>query len=301
MPPAFIVVGLGELTWDLLPSGKQLGGAPANCAYVAHLLGSAAVVASRTGADSLGQEAVAQLTRTGLDASFVQRDSEHPTGIVRVRVDAHGEPTFAVNENSAWDYLAWTTEWATLAARADAVCFGTMAQRAPVARATISSFLQHTRPDALRVFDVNLRHTFFTPDMLAASLRQATVVKLNSDELTCVAGMLGTGTSGELDTARHLLNAFDLRLVAVTRGAGGSLLVTPTEAVEHAGLRVQVADTIGAGDAFTAALAYGCLRGAPLANISEAANLVGAWLASQTGATPPPDAQLLATVCRLLD
>ena len=300
MSAPFTVVGLGELIWDLLPSGKQLGGAPTNFAYVARLLGNAGVVASRVGDDQLGREAVARLGQMGLDASFMQRDAEHPTGTVGVTLDARGEPNFAVNEDSAWDYLEWTPRWQELAARADAVCFGTLGQRAPQARATMNSFLRHTCTGALRLFDVNLRHSFFTPDMLAAALRQATVVKLNSDELARVAAMLGTDTHGELATARHLLSAFDVRLVAVTRGAGGSLLVTHAEAVEHAGFHVRVADTIGAGDAFAAALAHGSLRGAPLADISTAANRLGAWLATQTGATPPPDAQLLADVRRLL-
>jgi fructokinase len=301
MTVAFTIVGLGELIWDLLPTGKQLGGAPTNFAYVARLLGHEAVVASRVGADQLGHEAVARLGQMKLDASFIQRDGAHPTGTVGVSLDARGEPTFAVNEDSAWDYLEWTPRWAQLAARADAVCFGTLGQRAPRARATINTFLAHTRPGALRVFDVNLRHSFFTPDMLAASLRQATVVKLNSDELARVAAMLAADARGEIETARYLLGTFPARLVAVTRGADGSLPVTKGEAVEHPGLRVRVADTIGAGDAFAAALAHGCLRGAPLVKISEAANRVGAWLAAQTGATPPPDARLLAAVRGLLD
>ena len=296
----YTVVGLGELIWDLLPKGKQLGGAPTNFAYGAHLLGDAAVVASRVGADALGREAAARLTQMGLDAAYLQRDAEHPTGTVGVTLDARGEAHFQLNEDSAWDYLEWTDEWQVLAVRADAVCYGTLGQRVAQARAIIHRFLAGTRTDALRLFDVNLRHSFFTPDMLAASFRHATACKLNSDELERVAAMLSTGTRGELDTARHLRAAFDLQLVAVTRGAGGSLLVTKEEAIEHAGFRVHVADTIGAGDAFAAALAHGLLRRAPLVNISEAANRMGAWLATQTGATPPADADLLAAVRGLL-
>jgi fructokinase len=298
--PAYTVVGLGELIWDLLPTGKQLGGAPANFAYGAHLLGDVAVVASRVGADALGREAAARLTQLGLDASYLQRDATHPTGTVGVTLDARGEPHFQMNEDSAWDYLEWTTEWQALAARADAVCFGTLGQRVDQARAIIHRFLASMRTDTLRIFDVNLRHAFFTPDMLAASFRHATICKLNSDELERVAAMLSTGTRGELDTARHLLAAFDLQLVAVTRGADGSLLVTKEEAIEHAGFRVRVADTIGAGDAFAATLAHGRLRRAPLVSVSEAANRMGAWLATQTGATPPADARLLADVRALL-
>jgi fructokinase len=300
MPATFTIVGLGELIWDLLPTGQQLGGAPANFAYGARLLGNAAVVASRVGADAWGQEARARLTEMGLDTSCLQQDDAHPTGTVGVRLDARGEPTFTVNQDSAWDYLEWTESWRALAARADAVCFGTLGQRSAQARATISSFLEHTRPGALRIFDVNLRHSFFTPDMLDASLRQATVVKLNSDELARVAAMAGLTARSERDIARHLLRSFALELVAITRGAHGSLLVTADETSEHPGLRVRVADTIGAGDAFTAALAHGHLHGARLDDISAAANRLGAWVVTQTGATPPPDAQLLAAVRDML-
>lgn len=282
----FSVVGLGELIWDLLPEGRQLGGAPTNFAYIAGLLGDAATVASRVGADELGREAVARLARMGVETRYLQRDAEHPTGTVGVRVDAQGEAHFSVNCNSAWDYLEWTREWAELAARADAVCFGTLGQRVADAADTIARFLAATRTTTLRIFDVNLRHTFFTSEMLARSLRLASVVKLNVDELARLAALLGLDERGETELARRLLRDFDLELVAVTRGARGSVLITRTQAVEHAGLAVRVADTIGAGDAFSAALAHYRLRGAPLEMISEAANRVGAWVATQVGATP---------------
>jgi fructokinase len=297
----FTIVGLGELIWDLLPTGRQLGGAPANCAYHAHLLGDRAIVASRVGADALGAEAAARLAQQGIETAFLQRDAEHPTGTVGVEIDAKGEPTFAVNQNSAWDYLAWTEAWATLAARADAVCFGTLGQRAPTARATILRFLAATRPGALRLFDVNLRHSFFTPDMLRRSLELATVVKLNRPELTQTAEMLGFDERAETDIARRLLTSFDLRLVAVTHGASGSLLVNASEASAHPGFRVQVADAIGAGDAFAAALAHGLLRGASLTRIGAAANRLGAWVASRVGATPPPEPELIAAVTQELN
>jgi fructokinase len=229
----------------------------------------------------------------------LQTDGEHPTGTVGVRIGAHGEPQFNVNENSAWDYLEWTPAWEELAGSAAAVCFGTLGQRRPEARATIERFLKATRLDALRLFDVNLRHSFFTPEMLARSLRLSTVVKLNAEELSTAASMLALRASGELETARELLRLFDLRLVAVTRGDAGSLLVTHEEADEHPGFRVEpVADTIGCGDAFAAALAHCLRRKAPLALSNEVANRVGSWLATQQGATPEAEH---ATVARLLE
>jgi fructokinase len=287
----FTVVGLGELIWDLLPAGRRLGGAPTNFAYVSRLLGGpgdTVVAASRVGRDALGREAIERLARAGLSTRYVQTDPTHPTGTVGVSVDARGEANFRVNQNSAWDYLEWTPDWEDLAARADAVCFGTLGQRAAEARACVLRFLGRTRPAALRVFDVNLRHSFFDARMLAASLALANVVKLGDDELPRVASMTGLGGRDERETAERLIRAFDLRLVALTRGARGSLLVTEEDTVEHPGYRVAVADTIGAGDAFAAALVNRLLRRAPTSEVSDAANRAGAWVATQTGATPEP-------------
>jgi fructokinase len=295
-PPA---VGLGELIWDLLPAGRRLGGAPSNFAYISRLLGADAAVATRVGRDALGREALERLERTGLSARYVQQDDEHPTGTVGVTIGAGGEPHFNVNENSAWDYLEWTREWGDLAAGAGLVCFGTLGQRHVKARETVARFLEATRPGALRLFDVNLRHSFFTPDMLARSLALATVVKLNAEELAAAASMLDLDASGELETARSLLRRFPPELVAVTRGARGSLLVTRDSADEHPGFPApRVADTIGCGDAFGAALAHCLRRGATLALTNVVANRLGAWVATQEGATPDADP---ATVARLLE
>jgi fructokinase len=294
-----LVVGLGELIWDMFPEGRRLGGAPSNFAYVSRLLGNAAAVASRVGRDALGEEAVKKLARAGLSTEYLQRDDAHPTGTVGVRIGANGEPHFNVNENSAWDYPEWTPGWEELAARAAVVCFGTLGQRRPEARETIKRFLEATGEDTLRLFDVNLRHSFFTPDLLARSLRLSTVVKLNAEELSAAGSMLSLRAAGELETARELLELFDLRLVAVTRGASGSLLVSRDEADEHPGHQAeQVADTIGCGDAFAAALAHCLRRGAPLPLSNEVANRVGSWLATQEGATPEADPE---TIARLLE
>jgi fructokinase len=297
MVKAPTVVGLGELIWDLLPAGRRLGGAPSNFAYISRLLGNDAVVASRVGSDALGAEAVARLSRAGVETAYIQFDAVHPTGIVGVEVGAGGEPRFNVNENSAWDYLEWTPLWEALAGRADVVCFGTLGQRNPQAHATITRLLDNTRPGTLRVFDVNLRHSFFTTEMLTRSLRLSDLVKLNAGELSAAAAMLDLRATGEREMAQALLERFGLALVAVTRGRGGSLLVSEEATAEHPGFSVRVVDMIGCGDAFAAALAHCRRRRAPLDLTNEIANRVGAWVATQPGATPEADAE---TIHRLL-
>jgi fructokinase len=299
--PVPVTVGLGELIWDFLPGGRQLGGAPTNFACMSRLLGNASVVASRIGDDALGRESLERLAGLGVSTEYLQVDPEHPTGTVGVRLDDGGEATFAMNENSAWDYLEWTSRWAELSLKADVVCFGTLGQRVEPARRTIFRFLEATRPGAVRVFDVNLRHTFFNAEMLERSLRLATIVKLNQPELSTLGRMLGLVADTEEKMARRLLDLFGLELVAITRGARGSLLVTADELSDHAGVRVQVKDTIGAGDAFVAALVHYYLRRAPLAVVSEAANRTGAWVATQAGATPVSDAGALPRLLGDLD
>jgi fructokinase len=282
----FRVAGLGELIWDLLPTGKRLGGAPSNFAHISALLGDEAVIASRVGNDQLGIEALTELREKGIPEHPVQRDVEHPTGTVGVSIGEHGEPNFLVNENSAWDYLEFTPTWQTLAAQMDAVCFGTLGQRNPKARETIMLFLEATRPECLRIFDVNLRHSFFTRPLLEESLRHSTIVKLNHEEILQVGDLLNSSTFSEAEIARLLLRRFKIELVAITRGPDGCALITKADFVEHPGFKANVVDTIGAGDAFTAMLVHLYLRDAPLQTMAEEANRIGAWITSQSGATP---------------
>jgi fructokinase len=282
----FTVVGVGELLWDLLPKGKQLGGAPANFAYMTSLLGDEGLVASRVGSDALGRSAARRLHRLGLKSSYLQVDSSHNTGTAKVEVDAAGQPTFKFGESVAWDFFQWTTEWHELAERADAVCFGSLAQRSPRSRSTVRAFLGAVGQRAVRVFDVNLRQPFYSEETLHESLRLTDIVKLNQDELPAVVKLLGHLFENEETSARWLRDKYKLKLVCVTRGAMGSLLASENETSRHAGCKVQVMDTVGAGDAFTAALLYHYLRRASLSTLNEAANRMGAWVASQTGAMP---------------
>jgi fructokinase len=293
----YCIVGLGELLWDLFPDGKQLGGAPANFAYCSSLLGDRGIAASRIGNDELGTEALEKLSGLGLETSFIQLDGAHATGTVNVRVDRKGEPTFEITNSVAWDFLAWEPSWQSLAKEADAVCFGSLAQRAPRTRETIRAFLAAVRPGTARIFDVNLRQSFYSEEVLSQSIQHADILKLNHEELPRVAKILGLAEGGSEEAcAKQFLDRYALKLVCVTRGACGSFLASRNETDQHPGFRVTVADAVGAGDAFTAALVHHFLRGSSLAAMNEAANRMGAWVASRAGATPPPEPDELERV-----
>jgi fructokinase len=292
----YTIVGLGELLWDILPSGEQLGGAPANFAYMSTLLGDCGVVASRVGTDALAYKALDLLRQARLMTSHVQLDECHPTGTAEVKLGDLGKPTFAITEGVAWDFMEWVAGWQTLAAQADAVCFGSLAQRSPQSRATIRRFLEAMRGDALTFFDVNLREPFYSAEVLSESLRLSRVVKLSDEELGIVMKLCGLKGVGDEDCARRLMGAYDLRMVCVTRGERGSLMVSGEKAVEHSGFKTEVADTVGAGDAFSAAVVHHCLRGAPLERISDAANRLGAWVVTRYGAMPAPEQNVLRAI-----
>lgn len=290
MTAKFTIIGLGELLWDLFPEGKQLGGAPANFAYMTSLLGDIGIVASRVGSDDLGGTARQRLESLRLATSYVQSDSIHPTGTVKVEVDPSGQPTFQIAQSVAWDFFEWSPEWRSLAESADAVCFGSLAQRSLQSRQTIRTFLTAVRPGTTRVFDVNLRQSFYSAQVLEESAQLADIIKVNHDELPVVAKLLGLPfIYDEMRAAQWLRAQYRSKLVCITRGAKGSLVVGEEESSEHPGYRVHVADTVGAGDAFTAALVYHYLRHASVSTLNEAANRMGAWVASETGATPAPD------------
>ena len=289
MRDSVLMVGLGEVLWDLLPTGKVLGGAPANFAYMANLLGNCGVVASCIGNDELGREAFNVLQGRALGTEYLQHDDRHATGTAEVVIAADGQPTFTIMDSVAWDYLQWTEAWQELSTRADVICFGTLAQRSPVSACTIDRFLRSAPVESLRILDVNLRQSYYSADVLNRSLNHAEIVKFNEQELPLVASVLGLASASENELARKMLEKFCLKLVCVTRGARGSLLVSREHESEHKGFRVKVVDTVGAGDAFTACMAHHYLRGGSLEEIGEAANRFASWVASQAGATPKLD------------
>lgn len=282
-----VLAGLGEALWDLLPNGEHFGGAPANVALHAAALGAEAWLVSAVGPDARGDAALARLDGAGVRRATVARLADRPTGVVRVSLDAAGHPVYDIAAESAWDYVPWSAAVQRLAQRAAAIAFGSLAQRSPVSRATIRRALAATRPSAWRLFDVNLRQSYYDAGVLTASLELANAVKLNEEELPVVARLCGLNEAPPLDQLRALCDRFGLRLAALTRGPCGALLVTPTEVRESAAPPTVVADTVGAGDAFTAALLVGVLAGRPLDEVSRRANALAAYVCSQPGATPP--------------
>ena len=283
----YFCIGLGEVLWDLLPGGRQLGGAPANFAYHAHALGAESLVVSRVGRDDLGRDLVEHLNALGLVTSGISVDPAAPTGIVSVTLDPTGQPTYTIHTDVAWDFLEAGPEVLRAAAGADAVCFGTLAQRHPVARDSIRRVLQATRPEALRIFDINLRQRFWSREVIVESLALANVLKLNDEELPILMDLLGWPCEDDQGLMARLAQRFDLRAVALTRGARGSLLWTADRSWNWPGSDLKVADTVGAGDSYTTALALGLLSGKSPEDILRIAHRVADFVCTQPGATPP--------------
>ncbi|MBV9341992.1 MAG: carbohydrate kinase [Acidobacteria bacterium] len=297
-PPT--VVGIGELLWDQLPSGRQLGGAPANFAYCSHLLGNRAVVASRVGRDRLGGDLRQALIAREMTDQFLETDSTYPTGTVQVELSGSGQPKFVITYPAAWDFFEWSEQWRGLAESADALCFGSLAQRSVESRSTIQKFLDSAPQGAFRIFDVNLRQTFYSPDVIISSLTHADALKLSHEELPTLGRLLGLRSLEPCLFCRELFERFPLQLVSITRGENGSLLIDPRGINEHRGFSVRVRDAVGAGDAFTAGLVDEFLRGGSLAAMNDLANRMGAWVASCSGAMPPvPSDGLRNTLARL--
>ena len=281
------ILGIGELLWDMLPEGPQLGGAPANYGVMASRLGDSAAILSRVGDDQLGKRALDVLTHYPVDCRHLQIDEHQPTGRVTVTLE-DGQPSYVIHQPVAWDFLAISEDWLRLAGNADAVCFGSLGQRSEPSRRTIQALVKATRPECVRIFDVNLRAPFYTAEIVRESLKLASVMKMNDLEVPLVLELLGLEPAASLRAgAEGLLTEFpELKLVAITRGGAGSLLVNREGWHKHPGIAIKVADTIGAGDAFTAAITHYLLRGASLAVINEAGNRWGSYIASHSGAMP---------------
>jgi fructokinase len=284
------VVGIGELLWDVFPDGRRVaGGAPFNFAFHCRQLGHAGTVVSRVGDDELGRELREEVRRLGMSDEFIQTDPERPTGTVEVTLDA-GQPSYRITEGVAWDAIAWTPEVAALAGEACAVCHGTLAQRAEMSSSTIQWFLFACRRgpggDALRVFDVNLRQHYYSREVVNQSLRRSRMVKLNADELATLTALFGW--PGTIDAER--VAAAGIPLVILTRGADGCTVYPERgEPLTMPAPPANVADTVGAGDAFTAAMVCLHLEGRPLPDCARFATHYAARVCEHRGATPTID------------
>ena len=282
----FVLVGLGEILWDMLPEGKQLGGAPTNFAYHAQALGGKGYVVSCVGNDELGGEILSVVEGIGLDKQYITIDENHPTGTVTIELDNEGKPNYIIHENVAWDFIPSTSGLMELAAKIDCVCFGSLCQRSEVSRETVRSFLGATKEKCLRIFDINLRQKFYSKEIVESMLELSNVLKLNDEELPVVTEMLGI-EGGQTKALSKLAARYGLRLIAITKGAEGSRLYTTGEDSNCEGVEPgKIADTVGAGDSFTAAIAMGLLRGDGLEEINNFANRLASFVCTQNGATP---------------
>ncbi|MGM9688827.1 MAG: carbohydrate kinase [Alloprevotella sp.] len=280
-----IVVGMGEALWDVLPSGKQIGGAPANFAFHAGQAGMDARVVSAVGTDALGTETLEALRGKQLNVDAVAR-VDFPTGVVNVTLGEQGVPQYEIIEHVAWDNMPFTPQLEALARETQAVCWGSLAQRSEVSAATILRFLD-TMPSGegrLKVFDINLRQQFYSLDIIEASAKRANVLKINDEELVIVSRLLRLGTTDVEQQCRALLTRYTLDMVVLTCGTNGSYVFTPDETYFRTTPQVEVADTVGAGDSFTATLVSDLLRGVPVSEAHEHAVRVAAYVCSQKGA-----------------
>ncbi len=285
-----VVVSLGEVLWDLFPDGARFGGAPANFACHAAALDTRVSMISAVGDDAKGREAVAILRGYGIDVSTIERVSDLSTGSVGIILDESGIPTFEIHESAAWDRIAWSSEMESMVIEADAIYFSTLVQRGEISREMTRRVLDAAKGSRIpRVLDVNLRQPFFDNALIRESVERCSILKISDSELFEVT--VACGVSGENDlegVLRALVDRYELDLVALTRGPDGALIVSSNETIDQAGTPVKVADTVGAGDAFTARLVVGILRGENLRFVAKEACENAAFVCSKEGAVPAP-------------
>lgn len=282
-----LVIGWGEALWDVLPSGKKMGGAPANFAYHVSQFGIDSIAVSALGDDELGRELLSKYEEAGLNVYMQTVDC--PTGTVQVTIDKKGIPNYDICQGVAWDNIAWTEEMEAIAKKATVVCFGSLAQRNSVSRDTIAKFLDcmPRDNDHMRVFDINLRQSYYSKELIDANLRSCDVLKINDEEIIVVKDLFAWTETDLKAIARRLLTEYDLRMVILTCGAEGSFVFSPSEESEMKTPKVEVRDTVGAGDSFTAAFIAAILKGCNIRKAHELAVNVSAYVCTQDGAMPP--------------
>ncbi len=287
-----IIVGMGEALWDVLPEGKKIGGAPANFAYHVSQFGLPNCVVSAIGDDKLGAEIIENFNAKGLQQLI--ETVPYPTGTVQVEIDQAGIPQYEIKENVAWDNIPYTARLENLAQRTRAVCFGSLAQRSVVSRTTINRFLDampHDN-DPLVVFDVNLRQGFYNKDILCNSMKRCNILKINDEELVTVSRMFGYPGIDLQDKCWILLGKYNLKMLILTCGINGSYVFTPGNVSFHPTPLVEVADTVGAGDSFTAAFISSILKGKTVPEAHKRAVETSAFVCTQQGAMPLLPAEL---------
>ena len=278
------VIGIGEALWDVLPEGKKLGGAPANFAYHARQFGLEGIAVSAIGHDALGEEIVEAFEEHRLPYHLAR--VEYPTGTVQVTLDAQGVPQYEIKTDVAWDNIPYDDELAALAADCQAVCFGSLAQRSEVSRSTIGAFLDAVPADCLKVFDINLRQQFYTQEVLEASFRRCDILKINDEELETVSRLYGTAGLSLEEKCWFIYERYSLQMLILTCGTKGSH-VFYAGGISYLGTpKVEVADTVGAGDSFTGAFIGSILQGKPVTTAHETAVKVSAYVCTQKGAMP---------------
>ncbi len=281
--PAYKIIGIGELLWDMLPAGRQLGGAPANFVYFCNMLGMQAWPVSAIGNDELGRESLLKLTQAGIDTRYIQILENKPTGTVDVKLDINAKPEYTINQNVAWDYIEFDEKLAQLAAQADAVCFGSLSQRNKLSRNCVMDFLKNTKNDCLRIFDINLRQNFYSEQIINDSLTLANVLKINDEELVVINNMFSIKGTHHL-CLEQLAREKSLDTVILTCGANGSIIYHDGQVNEHPGVNCTPVDTVGAGDSFTAVVAVGLLKQKTIEQINQQANKLAALVCENHGA-----------------
>ncbi|MCD8165262.1 MAG: carbohydrate kinase [Bacteroides sp.] len=282
------IVGLGEILWDIFPEKKILGGAPANFAYHVSQFGFNGSAVSAIGEDLLGKEILTALEEKELN--YLIETTDYPTGTVQVTLNAAGVPEYEICENVAWDNIPFTARTENLAKNTDTVCFGSLAQRNEVSRDTIRRFIQAMPEKSLKIFDINMRLNYFTREVIHESLQLANMLKMNDDEIIRITELFGWEGS-EQEICRKILEAYNLRVLIFTKGTDGSFVMTPDTTSFQSTPKVKVADTVGAGDSFTAAFTAAYLHGEKIEEAHKLATEVAAYICLQHGAMPKlPDA-----------
>ena len=288
-----MIVGLGEALWDVLPEGKKLGGAPANFAYHTGQFGLDTLAVSALGEDRLGDETIAAIEEQGLN--YMMPRVPYPTGTVQVTLDDEGIPAYDIKENVAWDNIPFTDEMKAVAQNCRAVCFGSLAQRNVVSRETIKKFLSATPDDCMKIFDINLRQNFYTKEVIDDSLHLCNVLKINDEELVVIGRMFGYPGLDMQDKCWLLLGKYNLDILVLTCGVNGSYVFTPGSMSFYETPKVEVADTVGAGDSFTGTFCACILKGKSVADAHRIAVDASAFVCTQKGAMPKlPDTILNA-------